>query len=564
MKSTTLLFSLFLFTILQSYAQKFQTPQERFTKQKNEYLQKHNLIFPQSRIDSVPDYIKQIGQYKPQRVTNPSHKLDSAIFTYAFGDTVLNRLGRIIYSFDQNQQLTEFVVSNYDSSYSQSWENNYKRTYTYNPSGNMTEWRQYSWDGYYNKWEPTDGEDFIFDSNDSIVQYIYYEWNSTLSYLIKNFKSDYYYDTTNCLYLEKYYNWDYVHQIWNLMGRSLRFHDSLNQLSRLEHYSWYSSTNSWWASNQYRYQYNNNGLLSQKIEATGFTINNTWKDECRMDYVYNSASQIDTVFNYENDSLITNWRSLYITVNTYNSTGTIKKSIGQIKDSLGNYYDVSRYFYKYNASNYLTLFSSEYISAITNNWVGWWKYRMYYDINNNVTSYWDYNYDTTNHIWDSLQTYSADYDLSLSSQDIVIPRHKLLFYGLMYQDEFYPLMKQSNNALKHYSSYTQDYFSGAYYQEYYYTFYYSAVDASLSNLDSRNQIKIYPNPTSSILNIEIENQNNEFGTFEIFDIQGRKFFSFNSSLNKRIQVDVSQLKPGLYFIKYSSNQKSAIIKFVIE
>ncbi len=564
MKKILLLSILAIFIGFQSKAQNYQTLKEQFAKQKKEYLRKNNQLYPQSRIDSLPKYIKQIGQYKPTRAINPSHKLDSAIFTNAFADTVMNELGRIIYSFNQNQQLTEFVVSGYDSSYTQSWEDSYKRNYTYNSAGEMTQWRQLSWYSYYNKWEPTDGEDFIFDANDSILQHIYYKWNSTLNYLIKDYKQDYYYDSTNHCYMEKGYSWDYIHQKWNLNGRTLRFYDSLNQLNRFENYSWYSSTNTWQAYEQFRYQYNSNGLLSQKIQASGFNINTTWEDEYRRDYVYNSGAKIDTVFIYKYDSLISNWRFLNITVNTYDSIGNIINSIGQLKDSLGNFYDVSRYFYKYNASNYLTLFSSEYISSITNKWVGWWKYRLYYDANNNVTSHWGFDYDTTNQTWDSLRVYSADFESSLSNQDIIIPRHNHLFNGSMNLDEFYPLMKQSNNALKHYSIYTQDYFSGVYYQEYYYTFYYSAVDASISNQAIESQITIYPNPAKSILNIEIQNLNNELGIIEIYDIQGRKFYSFSSSTNETIQIDVSQLKSGLYFIKYNSNQQTSISKFVIE
>ena len=545
-------------------AQKYQTPQEQFEKQKKEYLQQHKLIIPKSRIDSLPNYIKQIGQYKPQRLANPSHKLDSAIFTYASADTVMNELVKIIYSFDLNQQLIEFVVSTYDSSNTLSWEDTYRRTYTYNSAGQMTQWRQAFWSAYYNKWEPTDGEDFIFDVNDSLRRYIHYKWNNTLNYLDTNFKSDYYYDSQNHRYLEKNYYWDYVHQKWNLVGRTLQFYDSLSRLFRYENYSWYSSTSTWQAYKQFRYQYNSNGLLSQKIEASGFNSNNTWEDEFKRDYVYNSKSKIDTIFHYKNDSLITNWEFIYITVNTYDSTGNIIKTIKQAKDSLGNSFDFSRYFYQYNASNYLTLFWSESLSAITNNWEGWWKYRLYYDATNNVTSYWNYDYDTTNQTWDSLLLFTSEHDLSLNNQDIIIPRNDHLFYGSMNFVDFYPIMEQSNNALKHYSNYTEDWLNGTYYQETYYTFYYSAVDASIVGSSNENHIKIYPNPTSSLLNIDINSQNKESGIIEIYDIQGRIILTINTSSNEIIRIDVSRLKAGLYFLKYNSSQQSSINKFIIE
>jgi hypothetical protein len=81
----------------------------------------------------------------------------------------------------------------------------------------------------------------------------------------------------------------------------------------------------------------------------------------------------------------------------------------------------------------------------------------------------------------------------------------------------------------------------------------------LANNDNiLNGVIIYPNPASSVLNIE----NAENSSIEIYDLLGRVILSENNiSLNK--QLNVSSFSTGTYLIKISNNGQIKTDKFII-
>jgi len=66
---------------------------------------------------------------------------------------------------------------------------------------------------------------------------------------------------------------------------------------------------------------------------------------------------------------------------------------------------------------------------------------------------------------------------------------------------------------------------------------------NISNFDSKNKIDLYPNPTSNILNIKIENILNF--KIEIFDFIGKKVGYYKNQTS----IDVSHLTSGIYLVK---------------
>jgi hypothetical protein len=72
------------------------------------------------------------------------------------------------------------------------------------------------------------------------------------------------------------------------------------------------------------------------------------------------------------------------------------------------------------------------------------------------------------------------------------------------------------------------------------------------------QIAIYPNPASTVLNIN----NAKSADIQVFDILGKTIFSQeNISVNERINV--SNLENGTYFIKISMDNAVITKKFLI-
>lgn len=74
---------------------------------------------------------------------------------------------------------------------------------------------------------------------------------------------------------------------------------------------------------------------------------------------------------------------------------------------------------------------------------------------------------------------------------------------------------------------------------------------TLLGLDSFNGslgLNLYPNPTDSVINIELNNSQAQ-QTFQVFDILGKQVLKGKSNSSENFQIDVSHLERGLYIIQ---------------
>ena len=77
-----------------------------------------------------------------------------------------------------------------------------------------------------------------------------------------------------------------------------------------------------------------------------------------------------------------------------------------------------------------------------------------------------------------------------------------------------------------------------------------------------NIFQIYPNPSSTKINVELSKENN-VSKWNMFDIQGNKILSGTRENIKKI--DISTLKSGLYYLQVIDNKgRSVVGKFVVE
>lgn len=80
-----------------------------------------------------------------------------------------------------------------------------------------------------------------------------------------------------------------------------------------------------------------------------------------------------------------------------------------------------------------------------------------------------------------------------------------------------------------------------------------AVDSN----EFKNDVTVYPNPVSSVLNFVTENQ---IDSVSVYTISGQKVIDNSSLVNG--QLDVAELTSGIYFVKITSNDSSSTIKFI--
>ena len=80
----------------------------------------------------------------------------------------------------------------------------------------------------------------------------------------------------------------------------------------------------------------------------------------------------------------------------------------------------------------------------------------------------------------------------------------------------------------------------------------------IESLSSSDIFKVYPNPTSDQLTIELISNSGGLNMIEITDNQGRSLLSDTRELNEPVNLDVGNFSPGTYFIKILNKQTGKV------
>lgn len=75
-------------------------------------------------------------------------------------------------------------------------------------------------------------------------------------------------------------------------------------------------------------------------------------------------------------------------------------------------------------------------------------------------------------------------------------------------------------------------------------------------------VKVYPNPAGSQINVSIDGSNSEDLELEIHDQTGRLISEQNFGLTSFVSIDINSLNPGVYYITLRSGQLSGTVKFI--
>lgn len=83
----------------------------------------------------------------------------------------------------------------------------------------------------------------------------------------------------------------------------------------------------------------------------------------------------------------------------------------------------------------------------------------------------------------------------------------------------------------------------------------TGVDATLSSSDFsvKSELKVYPNPTSDILNVMVADFNGE-AVISLYDIRGAKLMSENKFISGEATLDISSYANGMYFLVVDTAQ----------
>lgn len=89
----------------------------------------------------------------------------------------------------------------------------------------------------------------------------------------------------------------------------------------------------------------------------------------------------------------------------------------------------------------------------------------------------------------------------------------------------------------------------------------TATEVSTKPQDSYNKIAVYPNPSSGLFNIGLKmNIGNSF--INVYDLMGNKIYSNNINSDS-FKLDLSQFKPGIYFLTIIQEKEKITVKLVL-
>jgi len=77
--------------------------------------------------------------------------------------------------------------------------------------------------------------------------------------------------------------------------------------------------------------------------------------------------------------------------------------------------------------------------------------------------------------------------------------------------------------------------------------------------------EIYPNPAQGILNITCSGFKTENGSIKVLSVDGKELFTHQVKKgNENIELDLTELKAGMYLCKLNIGDRSSTQKIIIE
>jgi hypothetical protein len=83
----------------------------------------------------------------------------------------------------------------------------------------------------------------------------------------------------------------------------------------------------------------------------------------------------------------------------------------------------------------------------------------------------------------------------------------------------------------------------------------------INDFNSGLNLKLYPNPSDSVLNITLQNSETNLG-IQLYDILGKLVIQKTINTTDLAQIDVSELKEGLYLVKFTIGDKTETKRFI--
>ena len=424
--------------------------------------------------------------------------------------------------YDENGNRVLWFIYGWDSEL-ESFINQYKEESHFDESGNIVHIFRYDWDSNSETFIPWRKSEYYRDEEDKLTR-ITYDWDLNSESFIESQKSEFSYDNNNET-LTIHYNWDSNSETFIPSKKFEYSYDNNNETLRIEYY-WDIGSETFIPSNKYERTFDNEDKLTTRTrynwDLNSESFSNYEKLENFYDENGNYSSQTISRYDIDNQQFVIVRKILVNYDINGNQTYYEKqeRSGFSLTEPLNPLYKVIKVFDEYN---FQTSYERFIWSSEANSYVQQWKRIM--------TSFPEWkNVFKTSIIygWNSgigvyKPKYKFDYSLTVETDS------KLEFDSHLY---FY---EPNFNVWNIYEGYQSEFQKK-----------YSKVSSLSTNSVEPNSFSIYPNPTSSIINIE-----QDFTTAIVYDISGKELLKSTSKT-----IDLSELPSSIYLLRlYDKSNK---------
>lgn len=351
--------------------------------------------------------------------------------------------------------------------------------------------------------------EYSYFYNDTVDEYYVYEWNTQTNNWNSN--ATYYIDKEQdgrvIIEYERY--WDNEYQYFYQGNKRIFSYDANDLIISYEDQDWYDNAWTQYLKTSFLYDENNNDTLELQQMYLG---ESQWRDNWKTHKIYDDQNKLIEELQEGYDSYYDEWFLYSKTTFSYYPDGKLQRQFTEGYDvDNEEWYDLSKSDYYYNDDELLWYIEEYDLETLDNSL----KYEYTYNENLDETSFFLYSYNAKS--WTLFYRVFDEYDENFNQTS---------FYSQLLDGTWQNFLKE----------------------EYLWNYY----QTNVNKLDNNN-VKIYPNPSSDIINIQVDN----FQNATIFSLDGKKIITFNTK-----NVNIKNLNKGVYILKINASDKTSFTKIL--
>lgn len=463
------------------------------------------------------------------------HQLDSIVHLYE----QLEGFSKTEFTYDGNNTL----AISYRSDVLGQWKNDRQEEYAYDIAGNEILTTTHSWDIMSQQWIGDTKNERTYDSNGNQTLHIRYYWDENTQQWRNSRKYERNYDTNGHEILYISYKWNSTVNNW--IGE-LKTENIYTDGQFTEHvkYKWDTDAGQWIGYKKEEYTYNAEGNLAVNIDYNWNTDTQVWENYYKTETLYTDGS-ISSTMSYE--WIANQWINHLMYEYKYNVEGQlIKATFHWLSDGVWSMTGMSEYDYD-NAGNQILVANYNDWNVVTEQWGSANKKEYTFDNNDNRTSRTKFDWNADTQQWQPTERSNSVYG-EFVVDELIIPE---------FMHNIYTQLNISNNQA-YGESYEWDETNQTWALTYRSDYHYTSVITAVENVKA-NYLRIFPNPTSDLVNFDLENPTS--ATITIHDVQG-KYIGTQHLQNQ--QLSLRHLNSGIYFYRLLHDGEMYRGKFIVK